>query len=238
VTATSRWGARAADLYGEGYARRYRGHDDAIRNGALVTKFGGWLGSVCDGFGRPIDVLDMGCGTGRYFHALRRVRHLVGIDVSRSMLEQARQPVGGAQAPAGAVTLIQGDFLVHAFDAAEFDLVYSIGVLAEHSPFDAALSARVRRWLRPAGRFMFTAVHPRSFSVPRTIKRRMAETILPLTRGLVRGALRARLMSDGLYADEERLRDVLTSTGFAVESIELYESDVHLHALVVAKGVE
>src|SRR5207249_10908345 len=44
VTATTRWGARAAELYGDAYARRYRGHDDAIRDGELVTRFGAWLG--------------------------------------------------------------------------------------------------------------------------------------------------------------------------------------------------
>ena len=42
-------------------------------------------------------------------------------------------------------------------------------------------------------------------------------------------------MRDGLYADEERLRDVLDRTGFAVESLEPYESDVHLHLLTVAR---
>jgi SAM-dependent methyltransferase len=238
VTATTRWGARAAELYSDAYARRYRGHDDAIRDGELVTRFGGWLGSVCDSFGRPIDVLDMGCGTGRYFHSLRSIRRLVGIDVSRPMLEQARQPVGGAPIAAGSLTLVEGDFLLHEFAPADFDLVYSIGVLAEHSPFDAEVSARVRRWLRRGGRFAFTAVHPRSFSVPRTLKRRVAEAVMPAAFGSMRRALRERLMRDGLYADEERLRDVLSAAGFTVESIDLYQSDVHLHALTIARAVE
>ena len=81
MTTASRWGVRAAELYGDAYARRYRVHDDAIRDGELVTRFSGWLGGICDRFGRDIDVLDLGCGTGRYFHALRHVRRLVGIDV-------------------------------------------------------------------------------------------------------------------------------------------------------------
>ena len=235
MTAPTRWGARAADLYGEAYARRYRDHDDRIRDSDLVTRFSGWLGSVCESAGRPIDVLDLGCGTGRYFHALRHVRRLVGIDVSKPMLEQARQPVGGASIPAESLTLIEGDFLVHPFDPEAFDLVYSIGVLAEHSPFDDAVAARVRRWLKPGGRFAFTAVHPLSFSVPRTLKRRAAEWVLPLAGGMLRRSLRDRLMRDGLYADEERLRDVLTAAGFIVESIEPFESDVHLHCMALAR---
>ena len=227
----TRWGERAAQLYDHAYARRYRDHDDAIRDGALVTHFSSWLGAICERFGRPIDVLDLGCGTGRYFHALSGVRRLVGIDVSRPMLDRAPRPAGN-------VTLIEDDFLTHEFDAAEFDLVYAIGVLAEHSPFDETVAARVQRWLRPGGRFAFTAVHPRSFSVPRTVKRRVGEWLLrpaSAASDALRRGLRTRLMRDGLYADEERVREVLAAVDLAVESIELFESDVHLHTLAVAR---
>jgi SAM-dependent methyltransferase len=183
VTATTRWGARAAELYGDAYARRSRGHDDAIRDGELMTRFGGWLRGICDRVGRDIDVLDLGCGTGRYFHSLRHVRRLVGIDVARPMLDRARHPVG---APAIPVEFIEGDFLAHDFGVGQFDLVYAIGALAEHSPFDEAVAARVRRWLKPGGRFAFTVVHPLSFSVPRILKRRLAEALLPISGGALR----------------------------------------------------
>jgi SAM-dependent methyltransferase len=232
VSATTRWGVRAAALYGDAYARKYRAADDAIRDGELVTHFSRWLGAVCDSFDREIDVLDLGCGTGRYFRALRRVRGLTGIDVSRAMLGEARHPIGATPRPA---TLIEGDFLTHDFGADQFDLVYSIGVLAEHSPFDEMVAARVHGWLRPGGRFAFTAVHPLSFSVPRTMKRRVAEQLLHVSGGSPRRMLRALLMRDGLYADEERLRDVLRRSGFVVESIEPYRSDVHLHSVAVAR---
>jgi SAM-dependent methyltransferase len=235
MTAPTRWGSRAAELYGVDYAQRYREHDDRIRDGELVTRFGGWLGAICDRAGGSIDVLDLGCGTGRYFRSLRHVRRLVGIDVSTPMLEQARRPVGGESIHADALTLIAGDFMVHPFEPRSFDLVYSIGVLGEHSPFDAAIAARVRDSLKPGGRFAFTTVHPLSFSVPRTWKRRLAERCLPFATGAVRRALRDRLMRDGLYADEERLREVLGGVGFVVESIEHYESDVHLHCMAVAR---
>jgi ubiquinone/menaquinone biosynthesis C-methylase UbiE len=132
------------------------------------------------------------------------------------------------------VTLIEGDFLQYDFRPAEFDLVYSIGVLAEHTPFDQAIASRVRRWLKPGGRFAFTTVHPSSFSVPRTLQRRLGERLLPVTFGMVRRVLRARLMSDGLYADEEQVRNVAAAAGLAIESLEPFASDVHLHMLAVA----
>ena len=151
------------------------------------------------------------------------------------MLEHARHPagrVGGVET----VTLIAADALTHDFEAAEFDLVYSVGVLAEHSPFDDAVAVKVRSWLKPMGRFAFTVVHPDSASVPRTLKRRVGEWVAPVVRGGLRERLRARVLSGGLYADEEWLRTVLTRTGFTIESMEPFESDVHLHLLTVARN--
>jgi SAM-dependent methyltransferase len=232
------WGARAAALYTEVYAERYRACDESIRPGQAAARLGEWLRAVCDRFHRPIDVLDLGCGTGRYFHAVANARRVVGIDASRAMLDRACHPAGNITTVPGWLTLVEGDFLTYDFQPGEFDLVYSIGVLAEHSPFDETVAVRVTRWLRPGGRFAFTTVHPGSSSVPRTLKRRVGGWVEPLARlgpGAVRRALRHRLMSAGLYADEERVREVLGAAGFVLESVEPFESDVHLHVLAVGR---
>jgi SAM-dependent methyltransferase len=234
----TRWGTRAVELYTEAYAERYRAHDESLHPEHATTRLGEWLHGICNRFTGPIDALDLGCGTGRYFRALGDVRRLVGIDVSRPMLDRARHPVGHIVTAPGRVTLVEGDFLRHEFPSCEFDLVYSIGVLAEHSPFDETVVARVKRWLKPGGRFAFTTVHPLSFSVPRTLKRQVGEWLLPwaaVAPLALRRGLRARLMRDGLYADEERVREVLAAADLAVESIEPFESDVHLHVLAVAR---
>ena len=229
------WGHRAAELYQPDYAARYRQADEDIRDGELVQTFGGWLRRLTESFGREISVLDLGCGTGRYFWALRNVRDLVGVDVSAPMLERARTPVNAAAVTAAGITLVHGDFLTQVFDAGRFDLVYSIGVLAEHSPLDDRIVARVAHWLAPGGMFAFTAVHPRSFSVPQTWKRRLGERLLPLSAGRWRAALRSRLLSGGLYADEERLRELLPRHGLAIKSIEPHPSDIHLHLMCAAR---
>jgi SAM-dependent methyltransferase len=231
----SKWGQRAAALYQPEYATRYREADDQIAQGELVQTFGQWLRELTVSFGRDISVLDLGCGTGRYFWALANVRELVGIDVSAPMLERARNPVNPGSITARHISLLQGDFFSHAFDAGQFDLVYSIGVLAEHSPLDDGIVARVARWLAPGGLFAFTAVHPQSFSVTRTWRRRLAEWALPVTAGAVRAALRERLMAGGLYADETRLRELLPRHGFAIESLRPHRSDIHLHLMCVAR---
>lgn len=228
------WGRRAAQLYDADYARRYRETDEQIRHGALVTRFGGWLGSICDAFGREITALDLGCGTGRYFWALRHVRELVGVDVSAAMLAQARQPVDSGDIRVGTLRLIEADFLNVELPAARFDLVYSIGVLGEHVPFDADVASRAFGWLAQGGRFAFTAVHRESFSIPRTFRRRAAERVMPVAPAGVRQSLRNRLLAGGLYVDEDYLRAVLTGAGFRIESLVRHQSDVHLHCLAVA----
>jgi len=229
------WGRRAADLYAPDYARRYRAADDEMLGGPLVRRFGAWLGDVCDTFGREIAALDLGCGTGRYFSALRHVRELVGIDVSAAMLAQAAAPVDAGRIHVRQLKLIEGDFITASLPANHFDLVYSIGVVGEHVPFDATIARRATQWLRPDGRFAFTAVHRDSFSVPRTFKRRAAEALLPVSPAVIGGSLRRRLLSGGLYVDERYLETVLDDSGMIVESLDRYESDVHLHCMCVAR---
>jgi SAM-dependent methyltransferase len=233
--AASKWGARAAQVYDEAYAERYRRRDEAARDHEAIVGLGQWLTAACERFSTPIDVLDLGCGTGRYFRFVRGARHLVGVDVSKPMLDLARHPVGVVSADS--VQLVAADFLRSDFEPGRFDLIYSIGVLAEHVPFDGALAARVRSWLRPGGRFALTAVDVSCPSIPRTRTRRAAEWAMPLA-GPFRQALRARLLSGGLYADRQLLHDVLVGAGFAVESLEPFPSDVHLHLLAVARNAE
>jgi len=222
-------------LYGPLYARQYRVKDDELRDGALVATFAGWISEICESFRRPIRVLDLGCGTGRYFWAVRHATELVGIDVSAAMLAEARQPVEAGRLDSARVTLIESDFLTHPFGDAQFDLVYSIGVLGEHSPFDARIARRVSRWLVPGGRFAFTAVHVHSFSVPRTVPRRIGEGLANVLPSSLSGPLRRRLLTSGLYVEPSYVRDVLAQAGFTTESITTHESDVHLHCLCLGR---
>ena len=232
---STRWGERAAELYDADYARRYRQVDEEIQHGGLVSHFAAWLRAACDSFNGEIVALDLGCGTGRYFWALRHVHALVGVDVSAAMLEQAKRPVDAGAIRPPHVELVRGDFLTVTLPANYFDLVYSIGVLGEHAPFDQTIASRVHGWLRPGGRFAFTGVHRESFSLPRTGMRRAAELAVAwLPASLTRG-LRQRLLADGLYVDEDHIRTVLHSTGFVVESLTRHESDVHLHCLCIAR---
>ena len=209
----SRWAERASALYNAGYARVYRRHDDEFERSEPCRKFAEWLQQVCATFSEPIDVLDLGCGTGRYFWALRRVRELTGIDASAAMLNEARDPYQADRVSARSVNLVEDDLFGHDFGAARFDLVYSIGVLAEHVPFDATVVALVRRWLRPGGLAVGRVAPP------------------PL-----QDRVRRRLTAGGLYADERCIEELLRA-GFAIETLRRFESEAHLHCWCVARTV-
>lgn len=228
------WADKASALYDGDYARRYRQRDDQLEQLDSNRQLLSWLGGVCDRFDAPIDVLDLGCGTGRYFWGLRRVKSIVGLDASAPMLEEARQPLHADRLDGVAVTLVQGDLMTHAFAPASFDLVYSIGVLAEHVPLDTTTVGRVSEWLRPGGRFAFTTVHPESGSVRRTPARRIATQALAMLPGRVTGALHHRYVAGGLYADERWIRHIVHGR-FAIESLDRFQTDVHLHGRCVAR---
>src|ERR1044071_2412468 len=85
-------------------------HDDEI---AVATenhqRLNAQLRSVCESFPHPIDVLDVGCGTGRYFYCLANVRELTGVDITDEMLEAARNPVRAEQISARTIRLLRAN---------------------------------------------------------------------------------------------------------------------------------
>lgn len=223
-----------AALYDTDYARRYRDRDEELSEVASHQALIEWLGAVCDRFDRPIDVLDLGCGTGRYFWGLRKVNTLTGLDASQPMLVEAARPTRAGEISARQVTLVKGDLVTHQFSDRSFDLVYSIGVLAEHVALTRSLVERVGRWLKPGGRFAFTTVDPQSADVPVTLQRRVATALLPVTPGQLGAALHRRLMAGGMYGDERWIREQLRDL-FAIETLDRFQSDVHLHGRCVAR---
>src|SRR5258706_162012 len=83
-------------------------------------------------------------------------------DASPAMLAEAQHPFNEERITAQRVTLVEADLFAHDFEPGRFDFVYSIGVLAEHVPFDATVAAHVSRWLKAGGIFAFSTVHPES----------------------------------------------------------------------------
>src|SRR5215204_5930815 len=96
LKATERMSAarqRTLELYGPDYSARYRKSDEPEAETRYYKELSVRLRGFAESFGRRIGVIDFGCGTGRYFHAMESADNLYGIDLSEHMLEQARSPV-------------------------------------------------------------------------------------------------------------------------------------------------
>src|SRR5215813_8480323 len=115
------------------------------------------LTQVTLSFDKPIAALDLGCGTGRYFHCLQNVETLTAVDLSLGMLNQARFPVKGEAVTTGRIHLLCANVLeVHL--TAHFDFIYSIGVFGEFVPWDLLTCSRLFDLLKPGGELFFTVV--------------------------------------------------------------------------------
>ena len=95
-------------------------------------------------------VLDLGCGAGRFVHALNSAgARAIGVEIANAALERARTNAPGADlrlvAPDGSLPLDHG----------EVDLVWCSEVL-EHVADTAHVLLEIRRVLRPQGRLLVT----------------------------------------------------------------------------------
>jgi malonyl-CoA O-methyltransferase len=107
---------------------------------------------------RGLNVLDLGCGTGRHSMWLASAGAAVtAVDFSEGMLAEARRKPG-----AETVRFVVHDLHQPLPFSAEFDLVVS-GLVLEHLRELEGFFAEARRVLRPGGRAVVSAMHPAMF---------------------------------------------------------------------------
>jgi len=126
------------------YDRRYEGNGMSGTAAALLA-LAAELGAQ--------QVLEVGCGTGRWLADLRSVSdHLYGLDLSVGMLAQAR----GRDAR---LPLVRGRASQLPFRVASFDLVYCVNAL-HHFQRQRAFVFQARRLLRPGGALAVVGMDP------------------------------------------------------------------------------
>jgi cytosine/adenosine deaminase-related metal-dependent hydrolase/ubiquinone/menaquinone biosynthesis C-methylase UbiE len=102
-----------------------------------------------------LDVLDAGCGTGRWLHLLapQRPASLVGVDASPQMLQRASAKLGAAS------TLRLGSCTALPLQSATADLVLASFVLSYLESVDA-FARELHRVTRPGATVFLTDMHP------------------------------------------------------------------------------
>lgn len=209
--------AELADCYDRA-AELYRRDDDQDVHRADHQRRGAILERLCANSQRPVRVLDLGCGTGRYFHCLKNLELLVGADLSPGMLGQAKRPVGASADGQWNRRLLREDMDALAFTAGSFDVIYSFGVFGRGTTLTPEFAQRLHTWLTPGGSLYFDAVETETVSWSAKFSRKLMPVLFPWSR-------RRRLQRD-LSAipvaghSREAVGALLANAGFADVLIE------------------
>jgi SAM-dependent methyltransferase len=165
-------------------------------------------------------ILDIGCGCGDTTLALAKAvgaaGSVVGVDVSRPMLEVARnRPADGLN-----LEFIAGDAQTADLGAARFDAVYSrFGVMFFADP--AAAFANIRAAIRPGGRMTFVCWRPLAdnawFSAPMAAARPFLPPAEP-----------AEPNAPGPFAfsDPDRVKSILGAAGFSSVTLDPFDTKI------------
>jgi ubiquinone/menaquinone biosynthesis C-methylase UbiE len=205
---------------------QYRAGDELAASHGSRQHYCEILRELSGGFGQKITVLDAGCGTGRYFHCLRKVKRLVGIDVSPHMLEQARSPVKSNELDIEKIELLCADVGSLELPDESFDFIYSIGVVGEYAPLNSVLLDKLYRLLAPKGKLFLTAVDVHSrLQVPEGMEpgltRRALRKAFPLLPSFAKKSLNRALSS--FYVTYGELTTLQRSSQFATFRVSRYE---------------
>jgi SAM-dependent methyltransferase len=207
--------AKSRKLYAS-TARDYRVADDSNYDHESHAYFRNELSKLTVAIPQGGAALDLGCGTGRYFHCLKGMQRIVGVDVSEEMLAFARDPSMGSEVEATDIRLICDDIHSVGFPDASFDFVYSIGVLGLCSPLTIELCDKIYSWLKPGGSmylFVMDAVTLRESSW----KRDLAIRLYPVLPGFMKTRVFLRVQDCSVTNEELRL--VMEKSHFATSRV-------------------
>jgi ubiquinone/menaquinone biosynthesis C-methylase UbiE len=170
------------------YARGYREEDERSKDDISHAGKCKIIRELSAAFKDQPTVLDLGCGTGRYFHCLAKQKLLVGVDPSEHMLRQAQHPVNHTTTH---VQLVRGSLHDIEFKPNCFDIVLCIGVFGVTCPLDHFSFNHIAGFLKTNGFLFFTV--PEFLPVHQTWKRRMAQLVEPFMIGYAKRYVRLRL---------------------------------------------
>ncbi|MDB6109714.1 MAG: Methyltransferase type 11 [Pedosphaera sp.] len=203
-------------------ARKYRQDDEIEVTTDNHRHLRGILHALSSSFGRPISVLDVGCGTGRYFYCLKNVDSLLGIDISEEMLRIAGNPVRGGDISAKRIELQCRNAHLSSFPSEAFDLIYSLGMFGHGCPVTVELCNKFYEWLAPGGQLFFDALDIATLPLWHRARLGIRSRVYPYLPRRLRNALERRSNGVPLFGlgrkDLERIMEASRFTNFYVTS--------------------
>ncbi len=181
------------------------------------------LREICDSFPHPINVLDVGCGTGRYFHCLTNVKELTGMDITEEMLRAAESPVREEQVSARGIRLIRSNVYLASFPPESFHLIYSLGMFGNGCPVTVELCNKFHSWLVPGGKIFFNTVDIAGLPVSYRARRQARQLIYPILSSHWQKVLDKREARHPFFSLTKRqLEGIMRQTEFAEFSVASY----------------
>lgn len=194
------------------------------------------LHAACRAVNGPVAVLELGCGTGRYFYFLENVSKLTGMDISGDMLKSAQANIE-KNLPALVPVTNFVESGIEDFDTKDkFDFIYSIGTLGEYCVFNTEVLNKILNFLKPNGFFFFTIVDSESFKndeyvgVRKRIFRQMLKFLPKSLRTKLSG--RELVIADwkDLFMTTKQVEDVLKASPYKLKwELSKAKDSLHVH---------
>jgi SAM-dependent methyltransferase len=199
---------------------KYRRDDEIEVNTRNHHRLSARLRALCTSFSTAISVLDAGCGTGRYFHCLRNVRELVGVDITEEMLRAAEHPVLEHEITVPNIQLVRANIYRVEFPPERFDFIYSLGMFGNGCPVTLDICNRFYEWLRPGGKLFFNTVDVAGLPWWHRLRREAKEAVYPMLPRRLKTALDDREAKHPFFfLSRQRLEGILRASRFSAFEI-------------------
>jgi ubiquinone/menaquinone biosynthesis C-methylase UbiE len=195
---------------------QYRNDDEIEVTTANHQRICATLQRLATSFPHPIKALDVGCGTGRYFHCLTNVEDLTGVDISEEMLRSAEtDPVRKEQISVKNIKLIRGNAYLTPFAPESFHFIYSLGMFGNGCPVTEEICDRFYDWLKPGGKLYFNTVDFAGLPLWYRARRQARDFVYPMLTRRLKNVLDERESRQPWFSMNHRqLENVLRRTKF------------------------
>jgi SAM-dependent methyltransferase len=199
---------------------QYRRDDEIEVTTANHQRICGALQRICASFPYPIRVLDIGCGTGRYFHCLTNVEELTGVDISEEMLNAAENPVRQELISAKKILRIRGNIYLSSFDPDSFQFIYSLGMFGNGCPVTVELCDKIHEWLAPGGKLYFNTVDFAGLPLWYRARRQARHFVYPMLSRRLQSMLDEREARQPSFSmNREELESIMKRSRFSMFQI-------------------